>query len=153
MITFRKATLNDLQQLTELRINFLKEVHPEPDDSRDKLLSDQLQSYFKEHLQTGDFVNWLAEDDDKIIATGGISFYSIPPNFFNLSGNRAYILNIYTLPEYRRKGIAKQVFEKLMNEAKARGVTQVSLHASEDGRPLYQQFGFMREDKEMVWNS
>jgi ribosomal protein S18 acetylase RimI-like enzyme len=104
-------------------------------------------------LQDGDYINWLALDGDKIVSTGGICFNSIPPNFANITGDRAYILNVYTEPQYRRKGISKALFEKLMEEAKQRGVAQVSLHATVDGKPLYELFGFKPKATEMVWGN
>jgi len=149
MFTYQKATIADIPALVALRIEFLKEVTHTDTPPTD--IKSGLEQYFHTHLVHGDYVNWLALEGDTIVATGGICFYSIPPNFANPSGHRAYILNVYTLPAYRRRGISKQIFSKLMLEAEQRGIKQVSLHASPDGVALYRQFGFESKDNEMVW--
>ncbi|MCD6011730.1 MAG: GCN5-related N-acetyltransferase [Flavipsychrobacter sp.] len=149
MLHYRKAILTDITSLVSLRIEFLKEVMHTDTPAND--ISAGLEQYFTAHLQQGDYINWLALDGDTIIGTGGICFYSIPPNFFNPSGDRAYILNVYTLPAYRRRGISKEIFSRLMSEAEQRNVRQVSLHATPDGAALYEQFGFKPKGNEMVW--
>ncbi len=149
MLHYRKAILTDIPMLVSLRIEFLKEVMHTDTPGND--ITAGLEQYFTQHLEQGKYINWLAIDNDRIVGTGGICFYSIPPNFFNPTGDKAYILNVYTLPAYRRKGISKKIFSNLMNEAEARGVLQLSLHATPDGAPLYQQFGFRPKDNEMVW--
>lgn len=149
MFRYQKAAIAHIPALVALRIEFLKEVTHTDTPPTD--ITDGLEQYFRTHLPAGDYVNWLALDGDTIVATGGICFYSIPPNFLNSSGDRAYILNVYTLPAYRRRGISKQIFGKLMQEAEQRGIKQVSLHASPDGVALYRQFGFVPKDNEMVW--
>lgn len=149
MFRYQKATIADIPALVALRIAFLKEVTHTDVVPMD--IKKGLEQYFHTHLVNGDYVNWLALDGDTIVATGGICFYAIPPNFANPTGERAYILNVYTLPDYRRRGISKQIFSKLMQEAKQRGIMQVSLHASPDGVALYRQFGFEPKDNEMVW--
>ena len=149
MFRYQKAAIADIPTLVALRIEFLKEVTHTDTPPTD--IKSGLEQYFLTHILHGDYVNWLALDGDTIVATGGICFYSIPPNFANPSGDRAYILNVYTLPAYRGRGISKQIFGKLMQEAEQRGIEQVSLHASQDGEPLYRQFGFEPKDNEMVW--
>ena len=90
----------------------------------------------------GVIIAWLAFDDDIAIATSGLCFYSLPPTAHNFSGKVAYIMNMYTLPEYRKQGIAKQLFMKMLQEAKIMGYRKVVLHASRDGEHLYRAHGF-----------
>lgn len=151
MIQYRKATISDIPELIKLRVEFLKEVtHTSevPDG-----IEEELMLYFTGHIPAGDYVNWLAEQDGQVISTGGICFYCIPPNFVNVTGNKAYILNVYTVKAFRRNGISKEIFTRLMREAGDRGICQVSLHATKDGRPLYEQFGFEQKNTEMVWGT
>jgi GNAT superfamily N-acetyltransferase len=150
MITYRKAVIADIPQLSDLRLQFLREIYPHADSSGDGVLLENLATYLKEHLSKGDFVNWFAEMDGKVVASAGIIFYNQPPLYHNLEGKVAYILNVYTLPHYRRKGIAKVLFEKIMDEARQRNTGKVSLHASKDGHKLYEQFGFEPGDNEMT---
>ncbi|MBO9729044.1 MAG: GNAT family N-acetyltransferase [Chitinophaga sp.] len=150
MITYRKADITDIPQLVHLRLQFLKEIYPKADVSQDEILKTHLREYLTEHLSKNSFVNWFADSEGKVVASAGIVFYNQPPLYHNLEGKVAYILNVYTLPAFRRKGIAKILLQKLIDEAKTRNTGKVSLHTSDDGRLLYEQFGFVAGDNEMT---
>lgn len=150
MITYRKADITDIQQLVHLRLQFLKEIYPKSDNSQDEVLKDHLRVYLTEHLSQNNYVNWFADAEGEVVASAGIVFYNQPPLYHNLEGKVAYILNVFTLPGFRRKGIAKVLLEKILEEAKARNVGKVSLHTSKEGRLLYEQFGFVAGDNEMT---
>lgn len=74
------------------------------------------------------------------------------PTYHNPSGNKAYIMNMYTHPDYRRKGIAYRTLELLVEDIKSREITSISLEATDMGRPLYEKFGFtkMKDEMELV---
>lgn len=150
MITYRKADIRDIPQTVSLRLQFLKEVYPQADDSRDAVLQEKITAYLQEHLPKGDFVNLFAEDNGQVVASAGIVFYNQPPLYHNLDGQVAYILNVYTLPAYRGQGIARALMERLITEAKDRNTGKLSLHASKDGRLLYEKLGFLAGDNEMT---
>lgn len=150
MITYRKAHSADIPVLTALRLQFLKEVYPHADTTKDPQLTARLHEYLTVHLPNGTFVNWFAEDNGVPVASAGIVFYQQPPLYHNLSGSVAYILNVYTLPSHRKQGIARQLFERILEEARQRDTGKISLHASVDGRHLYEQFGFEAGDNEMT---
>ena len=61
----------------------------------------------------------------------------------------AYIMNMYTNPEYRRNGIAIKTLGLLVEDAKKRGVHAISLEATDMGKPLYVKFGFVKMNDEM----
>lgn len=150
MITYRKADITDIPQLVHLRLQFLKEIYPKSDNSQDEVLKDHLRVYLAEHLSKNNYVNWFADAEGEVVASAGIVFYNQPPLYHNLEGKVAYILNVFTLPGFRRKGIAKVLLEKILEEAKARNTGKVSLHTSKEGRLLYEQFGFVAGDNEMT---
>ena len=149
MIEYRKATLDDIDDLIEFRIEFLTPLETEHESTPDEL-KNALWGYFDEYLTDNTFIAWLAEDNGKIIATSGLSFYTVPPYFNNLTGKVAYIMNMYTKPEYRRKGIGTELFRRLLEEAKAGKITKIVLHATDIGRPLYEKFGFTSDGSEMI---
>ena len=149
-ITYRKATINDLDELVRLRIAFLKEVQAiETRQYSEEELSTSLREYLSKSIANDEFVAWLAIFDGEIIATSGLCFFQITPGFTLIDGKIAYILNIYTLPHWRGKGVGKQVFDHILQEAIRRGYKRISLHASDDGRPIYEKFGFRGTDDEM----
>ena len=92
---------------------------------------------------------FLVFDDDCFAGSGGISYYQVMPTFHNPSGNKAYIMNMYTRPEFRRKGIAYRMLDLLVGDAKAKGVSFITLEATAMGRPLYEKYGFILMNNEM----
>ncbi|MFN8345722.1 MAG: GNAT family N-acetyltransferase [Spirosomataceae bacterium] len=149
-IIFRKATLSDVEDLVRLRIAFLKELQkPETRRLDDAAMAERLRDYFRTTIESEEFVAWVALQKGEIVATSGLCFFHIAPGFTLPEGKKAYILNIYTLPEWRGKGIGTKIFECILEEAKKRGYQRISLHASEDGRPVYEKFGFRLTGDEM----
>ncbi len=152
MIRYRKADTNDIENLTQMRVKFLKEIKHLKDSDRDEALAEELRKFFHEMMPDDRFIAWIAEEDGKIIGTSGICFYSLSPSFQNMSGRVAYIQNMYTLAEHRGRGRARVLFDRVLNEAKEKGCKKVSLHATEMGRPIYEKFGFAGVDNEMELN-
>ena len=149
-ITYRKATIHDIDELVRLRIEFLKEVQKvETRQYSEEELSHSLYEYLTKGMNNDEFVAWLAISGSEIVATSGLCFFQITPGFTLIDGKIAYILNIYTLPIWRGKGIGKKVFGHILQEAVSRGYKRISLHASDDGRPIYERFGFCLTTDEM----
>ena len=94
-------------------------------------------------------IAYLVFDGEKFVGAGGISFFRVMPTFNNPSGNKAYIMNMYTSPSYRRKGIAYKTLDLLVLSAKERGISSISLEATEMGRSLYEKYGFIKMNDEM----
>lgn len=149
MIIYRKATVNDLKDLVILRIKFLVDRFGKLDKQVKSNLEKKLKKYFKENIINNQFIAWIAEEDNKIIATSGLSFYQVPPSLKNLSGKVAYIMNMYTIPKYRKQGIASKLFDNIVKEAKALGFKKISLAASPEGISIYKNYGF-KEPKDTV---
>ena len=66
-----------------------------------------------------------------------------------LSGKKAYIMNMYTNPAYRRRGIAAKTLDMLVKDAKNKGIKFISLEATDMGKPLYEKYGFIKMNDEM----
>lgn len=141
-MVFRKAEIHDIETLVQLRTQQLIDEGSSPDCN----INSSLKSYFQSSLSDGSLVLWIALENNTIIATGGVCFHQMPPTFSNPTGGIAYITNMYTLPFYRRRGIASQLLEKVMGEAKERGYGVIRLHASSHGKELYTKHGFIDSD-------
>lgn len=74
------------------------------------------------------------------------------PTFDHPTGKRAHIMDVYTREGYRRQGIAARMLELLLDEAQKRRVTEISLDATSEGRPLYERCGFVPAAEGMVLN-
>lgn len=146
-VIFRKLTQNDLDIFIEMRINQLQE---EGADSKLDL-KPQLYCYYKKHLEDGTFISWLAIDNQIIVGTSGISFVEKPPYYSNPYGKIGILSSVYTLKEYRRKGIARELLDRVVNEAKDYGCGTVQITASDMGVLLYTNYGFDKNDNFMQY--
>ncbi len=147
----RKANYNDIAELTKIRTDLLKECAEDGINGIEQLLYDKTNTYFIENIPNGNFVSYIAIDNGQIVATSGLCFYSVPPSHSNISGMVAYIMNMYTKPEYRKRGLAMKLLDCVVNEAKARGCMNITLNASEMGKPIYKKYGFKDVDNDMVY--
>ncbi len=149
MFFLRLATKDDIQQIVELRIKFLKEVRIDaPTDGLDEY-REVMSNYLKKEMSSGNFIAWLAITNNEIIATSGLITIQRQPQLWNMSGQEVYIMNMYTKPEWRRKGIGTAILEKLIDEARNRGVEAIKLHATPMGKALYEKRGFKMAHPEM----
>ena len=138
----RRATASDIDQLARLRAKLLAEMG-QCDASHDtKELANAARFYFRKSIPSGAFAAFVAVDDEKIVGMSGIVIHNNPPVFGNPEGREAYIMNMYTLPAYRRKGIATRLFEASLGFIKRKRINTVWLRASPFGKPLYRKYGF-----------
>ena len=137
-MNYRTATLDDIEVLVELR---KKQLVDEGIDAN-KDINEELTNFFRKKLDDHSLIEWVVSGNDTIIATAAIVFYEFPPTYTNKSGVKGYITNMYTVPEYRGKGIATSLLDKLVEEAKTRKVEKLWLSASKLGRPVYLKYGF-----------
>lgn len=145
---YRKASKDDIVQLMDLRKKQLVDEGIEPTIDIDM----ELREFFRHKLSDGSLIQWLVEDEQDIIACGAIVFYDFPPSYTNRSGKKGYICNMYTNENYRGQGIATQLLDKLVEEAKQLGVTRIWLGASKMGMPVYKKFGFIESNEWLELN-
>lgn len=148
-LTYKKASLDDLELLTETRIEVLLAANGLPEGTDMDEVREETRRYYERALPAGTHAAYLVLDGDRFAGAGGVSFFEVMPTYHNPSGKKAYLMNIYTRPAYRRKGVAYKVLDLLVREAGSRGVTAVSLEATAMGRPLYEKYGFVRMNDEM----
>ncbi|UCE44021.1 MAG: GNAT family N-acetyltransferase [Candidatus Bathyarchaeota archaeon] len=142
-IHYRRANINDIEVLIDYRVRCLNELHNHPEDDETKILRKTLREYFCEAIPANDFVAWLAEFKGRIAATSGMVLWKIPPRYGGVeSGKFGYILNFYTIPEVRRKGVGTRLLKELIKEARSSGLRYLHLHAYEYGIDLYRKAGF-----------
>lgn len=157
MAIIRKATLEDVDDLVKLRIELLREISEvdeyymvELNDDYLAKLADAIREYFAAKMLENEFLAWIAEDEGKIIASSGLVFHEKPPIHGNLTGREAYIMNMYTVPEWRSKGLATSLLKEIINFIKETNVQRIRLHATEVGKKIYEKMGFVSVSSEMV---
>lgn len=110
-----------------------------------------LKEYYTHHMKDGTFVSWLAFDGENIVGTSGMSFVEKPPYFGCPSGKIGLLSSMFTNPDYRRKGIAKELLSRVVNDAREYGCGTVQITASDMGVKLYTDFGFVHNDNFMQY--
>ena len=146
-IEYRKLRPEDLDIFIRMRIDQLREEGATEDID----LTDSLRDYYERHMADGTFVSWLAMDGDSIVATSGMSFVEKPPYFSCPNGRIGLLSSMYTKPEYRRKGIAKELLSRVVEEARNYGCGAVQITASNMGVYLYTDFGFVKNGNFMQY--
>ena len=145
----KRAAITDIDILTETRVEVLRAANKLSLDTNMNEVKIQSYSYYKKALCDGTHIAYLVFDENRFAGAGGVSFFQVMPTYHNPTGKKAYIMNMYTAPEYRRKGIAFHVLDLLVKECKNKGVTAISLEATDMGRPLYEKYGFVSMNHEM----
>jgi GNAT superfamily N-acetyltransferase len=141
-ITYHKATTNDLSALVENRILFMLELSGKQELNAIQVLRGQMTKYFSKATADNTCISFLAKCEGHVAGIGSIHFREMPGNFKNPSGKWGYIMNMYTAPAYRRKGICKHILHLLIEEALKMGITAFELHATKEGELVYLQNGF-----------
>ena len=147
-ITYRKLTAADLDTFISMRITQLREEGATEDIDLEPALKD----YYNRHLADGTFVSWLALDGEKIIGTSGMSFVEKPPYFSCPTGRIGLLSSMFTDPGYRRMGIARELLDRVVNEAREYGCGAVHITASDMGVKLYTAYGFVHNGNFMQYN-
>ena len=131
-LIYKKATIEDIDILTKTRVEVLRAANKLSADTNMEEVRRQSYDYYKNALCNGMHIA-----------------FQVMPTYHNPSGKKAYIMNIYTKPLYRRKGIAYKTLDMLVTEAKRKGITAISLEATDMGRPLYEKYGFTKMKDEI----
>lgn len=147
MITYQKLTEKELDTFIQMRIRQLREEGATEDID----LAPALWDYYNRHMSDGTFVSWLAMNGERIVGTSGISFVEKPPYFGCPSGKIGLLSSMFTDPEYRRRGIAKELLSRVVEEARRYGCGTVQITASDMGVLLYTDFGFVKNGNFMQY--
>ena len=137
-MNYRLSIKEDIPLLIELRKRQLIDEGQDPDVNMDQ----ELVKFFNNHFADNTLVEWVAEEDGKIVGTAAILLFEFPPAFTNPSGIKGYITNMFTVPEYRGQGLASELLKKVLDEARSRNVKNILLAASDMGKPVYKKVGF-----------
>ena len=148
-LVLKRAGVADAALLAEMRL----EMRRERETAKCRLTEEEFYrrnlEFFRAHLADGSFISYIAWDGDRAAACSGLSLQIHPPTYENPSGKHGYITNMYTRPEWRKRGIAGMLVDKLVEAAKAAGCAQLFLNASPMGRSVYLRYGFTPVDGEM----
>jgi len=137
----RPATLGDIGVVLRHRREMFREMGAEYAEQLNAF-ENASREYFESALRDHSYFGLVGEMQGTVVAGGGVVIVPWPGSPRNLAPRRAWILNIYVEPEHRRQGLARSILEALIEWCKRNGFQSVALHASEQGRPLYEKLGF-----------
>ncbi|MBO4864845.1 MAG: GNAT family N-acetyltransferase [Eubacterium sp.] len=153
-IVYKNLTEAELENFIDMRIKQLTEEYESEGRTvpSDVDLKSALFDYYHKHMSDGTFVSWLAMDGETIVGTSGMSFVEKPPYFSCPSGKLGLLSSMFTDPNYRRMGIAKELLHRVVEEARAYGCGSVHITASDMGVKLYTAYGFKHNGNFMMYN-
>ncbi|MBR2700314.1 MAG: GNAT family N-acetyltransferase [Clostridia bacterium] len=148
-IEYRRATADQIDLLVETRVEVLRAANRLDDSADLSEVAAQSRDYYLRALRDNTHTGFLAFDGEDFVGACGVSYFRVMPTCHNPTGWKAYIMNMYVRPEYRRRGVATRMLDLLVADARARGIGLISLEATDAGRPLYEKYGFIPMTHEM----
>lgn len=148
--TVRPATVADLEVLARHRVEMFRDMGEIADEAVESLRRATV-GYLERALPAGEYHAWLASPAGtpaQIVAGAGLQLRTMlprpsPDGGGVLPGPQGLVLNVFTEREWRRRGLAMLLMHRVLEWTRANDVRSVVLHASDDGRPLYERLGFV----------
>jgi GNAT superfamily N-acetyltransferase len=145
--TLRPGTLADAPTLARQRRLMFDEIDRLP-DAEGNQLEIAIRDYIERAMPAGTFHAWVIEHAGEVVAGGGLQLRTLMPRPGFVRGEpEGLIVSMWTEPEHRRRGLGRRVVEAILAWGAANGVTRFTLHASNDGRPLYELYGFIQTNE------
>ena len=141
-ITIREAAPGESAIILHHRRSMFRDMGEGTVEELDRMV-EVARPWLARALGDGSYHHWLALDGSgRVAGGGGVLLCPWPANPKDPCTKRAVILNVYTEPEFRNRGIARQIMHTILAWVKERGLRAVNLHASDEGRHLYETLGF-----------
>jgi GNAT superfamily N-acetyltransferase len=140
-LSIREAGPDDVPEILRQRRGMYEDMDYEDTDAISAMLS-SCGPFLTSALTHGIFHSWFAQEGDSIVGGGAILINPWPSHPYDLECRRATILNVYVYPQFRRKGIARQLMQTMIDWCREQNFAAVYLHASKHGKPLYEALGF-----------
>jgi len=141
-IGVRTATVNDAPVIVSHRRNMFRDMGYRDEGALDSMAMKFL-AWLQAKMRSREYLTWLAvTSDNSVIAGAGLWLMDWPPHMIGTSSKRGNILNVYTEPEFRHRGLARLLTQAALEWCRSNGIDCVILHASAEGRALYESLGF-----------
>ena len=142
----REITPQDVEIIARMRVQMLDEVTDEPLPWQ---LEGSVRRFVWKHMQDRTCLGVVAEDEGRVIADAVIYLFETMPDEVNVRGLTAMLYNVYTLPEYRGRGIMAQMLPEVIRLAREAGAVELKMTAEKKAIPLYERMGFHVNDDAM----
>jgi GNAT superfamily N-acetyltransferase len=143
----RPATPGDLETVLRHRRRMFEEMGFRDPAALERMLEVSA-TLLGRGLADGSYRGWLAEaPDGRVVAGGGVIVLTFQPHPIDPRPQRAWVVNMFTEPEYQRRGLARRLVQEMIAWCRAEGMRYLYLHASDAGRPLYESMGFIANNE------
>lgn len=137
--------------LTDLRIEFIKDIHPEYDN---EFLSEILKgsiNYLSELMSKNLYLSFIGKNiDGEITCTAGLLIYYLPPLNSPMYRKIGHILNFYTKPNHRKKSYGLELIEYIKTAARLEGIDRLVLNATKMRYKLYKKANFIEPEEKAI---
>jgi GNAT superfamily N-acetyltransferase len=151
MIEFKRVGIDYLEILVDLRIEFIKDIHPELDTKLLEKIYKTTLKYFKELFENKAYIGFIGLLNNEVICTAGLLLYNLPPLTNESYRKIGHVLNFYTKSGYRKKGYGLKLMEYIKKIAMEEKINRLVLNSTQMGFSIYKEAGFIEpEDKAMI---
>ena len=144
-ITFEEATKQDIPELIRLRIAYMADDFGSVSEEERSGMEKQLPDYFERKLGS-ELIAFVAKDEGRIVSVAYLHIIEMPANSILLNGLYGEVLNVYTEPEFRGKGLCTKLMNNLIEYGKIRGLGRIDLSATKEGYPIYEKLGYTEKE-------
>jgi GNAT superfamily N-acetyltransferase len=144
------AREEDLEELVRLRIDFVLDTHPEATPSQREEAEAATRAYITEGMCRGNYVGYIGRLDGRLACAAALLIYKLPPMTNRIDRTQGHVLNVFTYPEFRRRGYANEMMGFLAEDARRRGIFRLYLNATRMGEPLYRAIGFHEQEEKAL---
>jgi GNAT superfamily N-acetyltransferase len=138
----RRASEEEIDTLVAQR-RFMFRDMGYSDDAAMNSMAEKCKPWLLRKMQSGEYLAWLAIDSAGTVAAGaGLWLMDWIPHMIGKNTQRGNIINVYTEPKFRRRGLARCLMGTAIQWCRENGVDTIILHASLEGRGLYESMGF-----------
>ena len=140
----RKAAVKDMDVLAEHRQKMFDEVSAEKPDQGD-VRTEPYRAWAREMMRKRLYHGYIVSTDGgKVAASGCVWLRQVQPSRGRPASMVPYLISMYTVPRFRRRGLATIIIREAMAWAKKNGYGAMTLHASPAGRNVYSKLGWER---------
>lgn len=143
-----KLNLTNLDNFWKLRLQLFQELNEINQTANTLDLEIATKEFYSSHIDN-DFMCWGIESGNEIVAIASLCVFTRIPYAANISGKEGYLLNIYTTPTFRKKGLATSLIKTIIDYSRNNGIKRLWLSSSEQGRNIYELCGFRGKTNEM----
>lgn len=146
----RPASSGETEEVVRLRSAFVADVRDRaPDDLGDEFL-EATERFVRDRAGAGRLRSWFAERDGDLVGVVSVLVTDAAPLPEDLRSREGYVINMYVDPAVRGRGIARSLLDAVLTDALGSDLRRVYLHATDDGRPLYEATGFASDPRWMA---